>query len=199
MIISIPPRNTVNTETTYYWENFLTDEDIQKIISLPEWENFENSTIGGASCNQSDDNIRKSKTSWFFPSEETNHIWQKIINTIAQCNADYFRFDLTGCYEPAQLTLYSGLEENHYDWHIDSASQKHITPRKLSMSLLLSDPSEFEGGDLMVKTANDVACILPQKKGRAWFFPSYTLHKVTPVTKGTRKSLVMWISGPPFR
>ena len=65
--------------------------------------------------------------------------------------------------------------------------------------MLLSDPSEFEGGELQVKTCSDQISTLETKKGRAWFFPSYTLHRVTPVTKGVRRSLVLWSGGPEFR
>ena len=72
-------------------------------------------------------------------------------------------------------------------------------PRKLSLSMLLSDPSEFEGGEFQVKTDDDNVKQLETVKGRAWFFPSYTLHRVAPVTKGVRRSLVLWVGGPPFR
>jgi PKHD-type hydroxylase len=67
------------------------------------------------------------------------------------------------------------------------------------MSLLLSDPSEFEGGELQVKTDSDEAITLEATQGRAWFFPSWALHRVTPVTKGVRRSLVIWVGGPPFK
>jgi PKHD-type hydroxylase len=79
-----------------------------------------------------------------------------------------------------------------------SMMDRHV-PRKLSMSLLLSDPSEFEGGEFEVKTDSDIPINLEQKRGRAWFFPSWALHRVTPVTKGVRKSLVLWVGGPPFK
>jgi PKHD-type hydroxylase len=72
-------------------------------------------------------------------------------------------------------------------------------PRKLSMAMLLSDPSEFEGGEFQVKTTSDDVQTLEVKKGRAWFFPSYMLHRVTPVTKGVRRSLVLWVGGPQFK
>ena len=67
------------------------------------------------------------------------------------------------------------------------------------MVLSLSEPSEFEGGLLQVKIDNDEPKTLELKKGRAWFFPSYVLHRVTPVTKGIRKSVVIWVGGPAFK
>ena len=72
-------------------------------------------------------------------------------------------------------------------------------PRKLSMVLMLSDTSEFEGGELLLKSDSDEHKSLSMAKGRAWFFPSYMLHKVTPVTKGVRKTLVLWVGGPEFK
>lgn len=196
MIIAIPPRNDENFSAATYWEKFLLDEDIQQIISLPQWKNITTSELAdGTTC----DFIRKSQTTWFEPNEATNHIWQKIAQAIANCNQNHFKFDLTGCYEPGQLTLYRGSEKEHYSWHVDGGFQKNVAPRKLSMSLLLNDVSDFEGGELLVKNVDDNPITLEQKKGRAWFFPSYTLHTVTPVTRGERKSLVLWIGGPAFR
>jgi PKHD-type hydroxylase len=63
----------------------------------------------------------------------------------------------------------------------------------------LNDPKEFKGGDFQLMVDSDTPVTVEQKKGRAWFFPSYTLHRVTPVTEGERKSLVLWIGGPAFR
>jgi PKHD-type hydroxylase len=68
--------------------------------------------------------------------------------------------------------------------------------RKLSLVCQLSDPSEYEGGELQINTGE---IFTPEKqKGTVILFPSYLLHRVTPVTKGTRRSLVLWIEGPAF-
>jgi len=66
------------------------------------------------------------------------------------------------------------------------------------MTLLLSDPSEFTGGDLLFSEMDDQKP-LPLKQGQAIFFGSFLRHKVAPVKKGVRKSLVMWFGGPPFK
>ena len=70
--------------------------------------------------------------------------------------------------------------------------------RKISMTLLLSDPSEFSGGDLLFADAG-LSTPIPLKQGQAIFFASFLRHKVAPVKKGIRKSLVMWFGGPPFK
>ena len=70
--------------------------------------------------------------------------------------------------------------------------------RKLSLVVQLSDPEDYEGGDLEIYTGHE-PLVVKKKKGMTAFFPSYQLHGVTPVTKGTRYSLVVWVHGPAFR
>jgi PKHD-type hydroxylase len=200
MIATIPPRETYGSDHLVFWENFLTREEIQALLALPNWHNVEIGSIGySTETALVNNNKRMSNVAWFHPTEDTQIIWEKIVNTIADINAKFFHFDLTGCYEPAQLTLYKAEDAGHYDWHVDASPKAITTPRKLSMSLLLSDPNEFEGGELQVKPDSDDIKFLEQKQGRAWFFPSYTLHRVAPVTKGVRRSLVLWVGGPPFK
>ena len=200
MIISIPPRQTANKFSTAFWENFLTSDDINYILDLPEWSKMGAAYIGQPGAEKTlDPAIRSSKGGWMDMNEKNKHIWYKIVNAVANVNANYFQFDLTGCYEPAQLTFYDSAIKNHYNWHLDSSPSDKGPPRKLSMSLLLSDPSEFEGGELQVKDVNDEPVVIEQAKGRAIFFPSYMLHRVTPVTKGVRKSIVLWVGGPEFK
>ena len=200
MIISIPPRQTANKFSTAYWENFLSEEDIQSILSAPEWANLETALVGGVSMGKTvDPAIRSGKVGWMDINAQNQHIWMKIVNAVADVNANFFHFNLTGCYEPAQLTFYNSNVQNHYNWHVDLSPSDKGSPRKLSMSLLLSDPSEFEGGQLEIKDSNDQPLTMQQAKGRAIFFPSYTLHRVTPVTQGIRKSLVLWVGGPEFK
>lgn len=200
MIAVIPPRSHPVQEEVVYWENFLTKEDIDTILALPQWHDLGEAQIGGGdSQGVVNKKVRTTDIIWWIPCEKTNHIWEKIINAIAEVNNQFFHFDLTGCYEPAQLGLYKAKDNGHYDWHIDCGMKGSTVPRKLSMSLLLSDPDDFKGGQLELKTVNDNPVIVEQKQGRAFFFPSYTLHRVTPVTKGVRRSLVIWVGGPPFK
>lgn len=190
------PDTSVGKETVAFWENFLSPEDIGFILALPEWHNSGKGTIG---TGQTDLSVRSSTIGWMGRNESNLHIWHKLETCVKQVNSRFFRFDLTGFYEGAQLGLYSSATADHYTWHIDSDTNPLRTPRKLSMALLLSDPSEFEGGELQIKSTSDTPVTLEQKQGRAWFFPSYTLHRVTPVTKGVRRSLVIWIGGPEFK
>ena len=86
-----------------------------------------------------------------------------------------------------------------YNWHMDNGvnfESGNEPVRKISMSLLLNHESEFDGGDLELCEEGKVA---PLKQGHAIFFASFLNHRVKPVTRGTRKSLVMWFGGTPFK
>lgn len=200
MIYPIPPRNVPGKDSLAYWEGFLSQDDINLILAQPEWLNLEDGCIGGAADKSSvDPSIRASKITWIGQKPELFHIWEKLAVAVAEINRRYFHFDLTGFHEPMQLGVYTENQQGHYDWHIDAAPTDNNVPRKLSIAMLLSDLSEFEGGEFQVKTNTDAVQTLETQKGRAWFFPSYTLHRVAPVTKGTRRSLVLWVGGPPFK
>lgn len=196
----IPPRNNFGQDITAYWEGFLTNEEINWILARPEWINNERAGVGGQTGSPAIiDNIRRSNVGWLTLTPETQWLWEKITQVIAEMNRRFFKFDLTGCYEPMQLGVYKDTDQGHYNWHTDAGMDDAAAPRKLSMSILLSDPSEFEGGEFQVKTFSDEPITLETKKGRAWFFPSYCLHRVAPVTRGVRRSLVLWVGGPPFK
>lgn len=197
----ILPKHSAGKDNLAYWEDFFTNEGIDKILALPHWHQKKDGSVGGEfpGTNGVNKNIRRSQVAWLGVSQETEWIWSSITEAVANVNRQFFHYDLTGCYEDMQLSVYSEEDQGCYNWHVDDAANQRRVPRKLSMSLLLSDPSEFEGGELQVKNTNDEPRTLESKKGRAWFFPSYMLHRVTPVTKGVRRSIVLWVGGPEFK
>lgn len=200
MIYPIPPRAIPGKDHLAYWEGFLTPEDINLILAQPEWLRLQDGCVGGSGGSMGVNNeVRTSQVAWVSMKPELLHVWEKLAVAVAEVNSRFFHLDLTGFHEPMQLGLYTEQQQGHYDWHTDASPSDKGVPRKLSMAMLLSDPSEFEGGEFQVKTGNDVAQTLECQRGRAWFFPSYTLHRVAPVTKGVRRSLVLWIGGPAFR
>lgn len=147
-------------------------------------------TFGG-----SDAKVRDSYVSWLFPNEITNWVFARLAGAITQINNSYFGFDIFSMEQGLQFTRYQAPGE-HYEWHIDRGMQTGI--RKLSLSLQLSDPDEYEGGDLELWFGGEPVKASRQR-GMTTFFPSYVMHRVAPVTKGERYSLVAWISGPPFK
>lgn len=138
---------------------------------------------------------RNSKVKWLYNSQELQHIYNKIAKFVITENDKNWNFDLTGMYEAIQYTVYE--PDMHYTWHLDSGVLGNA-PRKLSATIQLSDPDEYEGGNLEIWTGANPE-IIPKEKGLIALFPSFRLHRVTPVTKGIRKSLVVWVGGPNFK
>ena len=112
-------------------------------------------------------------------------------------NISFYGFDLFGFVEDMQFTIYDSETYGHYTWHIDMSEASPST-RKLSLVLQLSDPSEYEGGELQTMNSKEPS-VIDKKKGLIAAFPGWALHRVTPVTSGIRKTLVVWIAGPQFK
>ena len=200
MIISIPPRNHIGLDNHAYWEDFLSNDEINFILAQPEWLSVSSAVVGGQhSPPIQNSEIRRSEVAWLSGKPELADIWTKLSDVVAEVNRRFFHYDLTGFHEPMQLGVYQSNNNGYYNWHCDAAPEDTKVPRKLSMALLLSDPAEFEGGELQIMNSNDVPVSLEQRRGRAWFFPSWMLHRVTPVTRGIRRSAVLWVGGPAFR
>ena len=149
----------------------------------------------GTSKSGVDTKKRITTISWI-PFKEMLPMYKDIEATMLKANNNHFGFEGMRLTEPAQFTHY--LTGGFYDWHMDNDVQgKHQQPvRKISMTLLLSDPSTFEGGELEIMAKGKTAKL---KQGQAMFFASWLQHRVKPVTKGERYSLVMWFGGPSFK
>ena len=173
-----------------------SDTELDSIISIGKSLTLTQAKTFGNSTKE----VRHSEVAFFFPNDSTSWIFQRLTGIINAVNAQYFNFDLWSMDAGIQFTQYQHVKNNdpqHYDWHVDSGIQ--VSNRKLSLSLQLSDPSTYDGGDLQVSFGSKSETSLPKERGIINFFPSYTMHRVTPVTRGTRYSLVCWVAGPPFR
>jgi len=138
---------------------------------------------------------RMTTISWI-PFKDMPEMYRDIEATMLKANNNHFGFDGMRLTEPGQFTHY--LEGGFYDWHMDNdvSGLKESPVRKISMTLLLSDPSTFEGGELEFMSEGKTAKL---QQGQAIFFASWLQHRVKPVIRGERKSLVMWFGGPSFR
>ena len=142
---------------------------------------------------------RRSKVSFLPPADLGADVCKKMLDAIKDMNKDVFNFDLTGLLESLQYTTYDEEYRGMYNWHFDEGSGEDKTwTRKLSVILILSDPIEYGGGDLEMVTEKGIDAV-EQKRGRLVIFPSFLRHRVRPITKGSRESLVFWVSGPAFR
>lgn len=138
---------------------------------------------------------RRSNVSWLTAEADNAWIFQRLAHQALTVNRQHWSLDITGFGEALQLTRYEGGDEGHYDWHQDFGGQ---VSRKLSIVVQLTDPDAYEGGELQIM-ASAKPLVIPKKRGLVTIFPSYQLHRVTPVTKGDRHTLVAWLSGPRFR
>ena len=180
------------------WEGGFTSDECNRIIELGELSDAINSTVGADEWSQRTNiEIRKSLNSWIGLNKDTEWIYQRLGNICRSLNGLHWRFDISGFAEDLQYTRYNS-DGCFYGWHIDNGVKGSEYPqRKLSITLQLSDASEYEGGDFQIHSSK--LSTLPKEKGLVIAFPSYSLHQVTPVTKGSRKSLVVWLCGKPFQ
>ena len=183
-------------------EPVLTPQQCNELINIGKSEPKINATIGTTEkITKLDERYRKSIISWI-PFAKAMPIYQVIRNWMEVTNTNYFDFDTVQLSEQAQYAEYS--KGGFYNWHMDSNTEMEAMPtvRKISMTLLLSDPKDFEGGELELfcgETLDSEKNKFKLKRGYAVFFASFLLHRVMPIIKGNRKSLVMWFGGSPLR
>jgi len=198
-IYNFAPSHNLNACETYAtWDNGFNDDEIKKLIKTCEMRNPSKATIGGHEGDSDFSDIRESEARWIPLQNDTTWIYDRFAFIVRQLNGQFFNFDISGFIEDFQYTTYYGDKKGHYDWHVDMGNKSSTSPRKLSLVMQLSDPDEYEGGELQLMSSANPTTV-EKKKGFIAVFPSYMLHKVTPVTAGTRKSLVIWIAGPPFK
>jgi len=189
------PTNSKTIQTNYYWfENAFLNEEYDYINNLQGLYPFEKAKVVDDTINE-DHKARKSQIKWLHHDEKSDWLYSRIENMVMEAN-QVWNFDLYSIRDSIQYTeYYEG--GGHYDWHMDIGPFP-INNRKISITIQLSDPDDYIGGDLEIWTGNGLQTCARQK-GSALLFPSYMLHRVTPVTSGTRKSLVLWVGGNPYR
>jgi len=203
-----------------YWDKAFSDEELKDIITLMDSQELERATTVGAKFNSNANNkivstqntpnekVRKSDVKFInFDNGmgQADWIFFRLNKVIEDINNQFYNFDLNG-YESFQYTVYHDHEKGRYDFHMDTIMGNNIPDdmyetRKLSMTFLLNEPGvDFEGGDFQINSGQEKdAETVPLNKGRIIMFPSFMIHRVKPVTKGIRKSIVIWVVGPKFR
>jgi PKHD-type hydroxylase len=175
---------------------FLTAEECRSIVE--GGERGLNLTAGTTADGKT--TLRKSDIAWLNPDGEHQWLFQRIKDCINDINKNYFGYNLEG-FEGIQFTKYSHRKHetgDHYGAHKDTKLSVGGTMRKLSFTIQLSDSNAYEGGDVVLYDSFTDSVTLSRVPGSISFFPSYTIHEVTPVTKGIRYSLVGWACGPGF-
>ena len=194
-MITEPRWKSYIVETT---SPIFTPEQCKMIIQAGRAEPRNDAQVGneqGIKSGHVDTSTRTSHISWI-PFSKMDGMYKDLDKIMQATNRNHFGFEGMTINEMAQYTEYP--EGGFYEWHVDNdVNCQHEPPvRKISMTLLLSPESEFEGGDLELMAEGKVAKI---KQGHAVFFASFIRHRVKPVIRGRRQSLVMWFGGTPFK
>jgi len=170
------------------WSGGMSDQDISTILGAASKLDKRPATT----FNNAGSSVRSSDIAWLTGNKEVQDILWRYVKF---ANENAFHFQVENICD-IQLTEYHANKGGHYDWHIDVHWEgEGPRDRKLSVTVQLSHPSEYEGGDFQFGECDtpDASC---RMKGTVLVFPSYLRHRVLPVTSGTRKSLVAWFEGP---
>ena len=191
------PLVNVSKENTSWiaLDKIFTNQELTEIVTQADQVKKVSSTVGSGAVSD----YRVCDIAWLESDEiesDFDWIYATLADAISQANNEHFQFDLT--YLTAlQYTVYNGSAYSNYQKHLDVGRQ--FPNRKLSFSVQLSDDAEYTGGDLRFHYIKNQPEVAPREKGKIIFFPSWVVHDVTPVTQGTRRSLVGWVNGPNFK
>jgi len=170
----------------------ILDEDIVKNFD----SKMSDSKLRGEKINK---DIRNSENTWI---SSDHWICGFIWHYVMKANLSNFKYDINAIDgESLQYTRYS--KDMYYNWHIDAGltelSDDKPFIRKLSFSLQLSDPDDYEGGNVVLINEHGKKYVTPRQRGTIVLFDSRANHCVTKVRSGVRKSIVGWVVGPHWR
>ena len=193
MIITEPKWKSWIVETT---TPLFTPDQCRQIIECGRRQPPQKAQVGMGKPGGGLDTKKRITTISWIPFKEMPEMYDQVNVFIQKANRNHFGFNNIQITENAQFTEYP--KGGFYDWHMDSdVNMQHEPPvRKISMTVLLSPKNQFEGGDLELMAPGKYAKL---KQGHAICFASFLNHRVAPVTRGVRQSLVMWFGGTPFR
>ncbi|MEM8702062.1 MAG: 2OG-Fe(II) oxygenase [Pseudomonadota bacterium] len=180
---------------TYTLPSLFTPSECVEIIELNDGEAQDS---GGLVGGVHESNIRRASISWLDDDGAAAWVMRRIMEAVAQANREVFDFDITEFQERLQVARYDESEAGHYDWHSDIGEGRIAQFRKATIVTQLSPGDAYEGGGLEINLGSRTLSA-PRDQGSALVFASFMLHRVVPVTRGTRSSLTCWSHGPRFR
>jgi predicted 2-oxoglutarate/Fe(II)-dependent dioxygenase YbiX len=173
-------------------QGFLSEQEMDRLIA----DHRPLLTEGRLGPGNTNAEIRRSKVVMLGAEQKYDWLYDRIWAAAQECNRQFFCVDLAGVEANIQLARYDSSDQGFYDWHTDFAGIRPL--RKISVSIQLSGAEHYDGGDLELKYGTQPQA-MDKARGAFIAFPSFLLHRVTPVTRGTRWSLVAWILGPRWR
>jgi PKHD-type hydroxylase len=190
----VNPSWSLQTDPIERWafaKNLFTPQECDSIIAeCKKYKMHLGTTMGN-----NGESYRKSNVVFVTPTPELVWVYQRLTSCVIDLNSKFFNFDLSGFNEGLQFTEYVA-PDGKYDYHVDKTYKTVI--RKLSIVVQLSDPQEYDGGEFQYLDSAEPE-VLSKERGCLLAFPSWAMHRVTPITRGTRYSLVGWITGNPFK
>lgn len=177
-----------------YIKDFLSKEECQNLINIGKKKGLFKAKVG-VHKGVLNKKLRKSSAVFLYPYDGMSDVFKKLTDAVISLNNQFYNFHIFSFNEGLQLTHYKSPGEK-YGKHVDRAMNSAV--RKLSVSIQLSDPNSYKGGELCLYESDD-PIYTPREQGTLIMFPSFALHEVTPVSKGERFSLVAWLTGDPLK
>lgn len=202
--------NTLNSYKTFFWglepiqyesivtaTNIFNNGEIEKIIELGESSLHSTAMTTAGTFDPSGQSSRDCTTSFLYSNNpDSAWLFAKLAELINDANKNFYHYDLS-MIETLQFTKYEAPGQ-HYKKHVDILAKSMGGQRKISFTVQLSGPEDYDGGDFIPHVTENTMSV-SKEKGAIHLFPSYMMHEVTPVTRGVRYSLVGWVLGPPFK
>ena len=195
-MLLLPPTSNHLINTLYVSHKFFNDDHVKEILKEVKNDAWVDSDTVNPDTGQS----RKTKQRICQGQNIPNNFpIENLLDVVNQLNSQYWKFNLHGIDVAKDYPfLYKYNVGGHFDWHIDMSAV--ISTRKLAFSIQLSNPEDYEGGDLQFYDGNNPTSDLQlREKGSLIIFPSFVWHRVTPISKGTRYAIVGWIHGETFK
>lgn len=202
--LSFNPREKSEITYPFCWQRGTFNEnELEAVEQYCASQTLETGVVVSSDGGSTTSTNRKSNVKFIEPDTNNQWIFERFAKTISDINNRFYGFDLTG-FDAIQYTEY-GEEGAKYDWHMDTITggakgSNMVQTRKLSIIMPLSSSTEYEGGEFQIQTGlPEDPLIVEQERGTVIAFPSFMLHRVTPIVKGVRRSLVIWVVGPKFK
>jgi PKHD-type hydroxylase len=189
-----------NWNTFYYWKNVFDDSMIRDLTDMVYANyKFEKGKTGTKELGNETDSYSTNNRdiAYINPQPHSKWLYDLLFPLALEANEKVFHFDIDIVTDSIHYVIYPE-DGGHLDWHMDVGAHG-VNKRKLAMTVQLSDSSDYEGGDFQIWMGGKDYMTVPREKGDVIVFPSFCMHRVTPITRGERRCLVFWTGGRPFR
>ena len=189
-----------NWNDFYYYKNVFNDEMIKNLTDMVYANyKFSKGKTGTKELGDMTDSYETNNRdiAYIDPKPHSKWLYDLLFPLALEANKNLFHFDIDIVTDAIHYVIYPE-DGGHLDWHMDVGAFG-VNKRKLAMTVQLSDSSDYEGGDFQIWMGGKNYITVPREKGDVIVFPSFCMHRVTPITRGERRCLVFWTGGRPFR